>query len=87
MTPEHHDTHEIVKIYLSRPNALIRLSLGDWFTLAHGIDDPALYCEESTSKAKDRLISQGYVNLPLDPLKAFNAEYKSVEGQLRPSRP
>jgi hypothetical protein len=69
----HVDTCEISAIYMSRHQHHARLSLGQWFNLAHTLKDIELEYAVTALEAKRLIVRKGYNILSLEPLMHFNA--------------
>lgn len=70
---EQHDTQEIADIYMQRPVSLQCMSLGVWFSKAHGLNDEDLERSASGSETKRLIVFKGYNVLSLDVLRSYNA--------------
>lgn len=70
------DTSEVTRVYMTRPQELACLSLGQWFNSALGLRDKELNYSES-AQAKSLLIRRGYMEIPglLDILKGYNSQF------------
>lgn len=69
----HVDTCEISAIYMSRHQHHARLSLGQWFNLAHSLKDNDLAFAVTALEAKRIIVRKHYTHLSLEPLMHFNA--------------
>jgi hypothetical protein len=73
---EQMDTQAIADVYMTRPQDIACLSIGQWFVSATGINDKEL-CYAELREAKRLMVSNGYTEIPgvLDALKAYNAKF------------
>lgn len=75
------DTTAIVNVYMTRPQSLACVSLGQWFCNAMAIRDPELLRAEG-AQAKRLFVEMGWTSEPgiLDVLKDYN--HRNEEGPL-----